>query len=360
MNSVDCLVLFSGGLDSLLTAKLLQKQGHTPLCLHFHSPFFGTPEKVAYWKDTHQLEIVPIDASLEFTSMLAASPAHGSGKALNPCIDCKITLLRLAKARMAETGAKFIATGEVIGQRPMSQRRDSMNIIAKESGCSDVLLRPLCAKYVASPSLEICNLVSLDELPAISGRGRKPQLELAHDLGIADIPAPGGGCLLTEIETCRRYWVLLQRYKKQPSQTIASLVEDFQLANLGRMYANLAENLSFWLSIGRNRSDNEKILNAKRENDIVLRLPFPGPVALCRDGKNWPAEKLCEAAAILLSCSSRAGTEEITVETDFGQLPNISCRADRSPGRWGLPEWTAIRETLRTLRREQGKSRHIA
>lgn len=355
-NKYDCIVLFSGGLDSLLTAKLLQEQGFSPLCLHFYSPFFGKPDKITHWQEVYNLDIRGVDASLEFTRMLINSPAHGTGKTLNPCIDCKIELLKLAKALMPESGARFIATGEVIGQRPMSQRSDSMRIIARESGCKDILLRPLCARHLPANDASAA-LPDIDRLPSISGRGRNVQLDLAHKMGISEIPSPAGGCRLTEIENGRRYWVLLQRFKKGlGSRTAASLVDEFRLANHGRLYGNRSSDFAYLLSIGRNKQDNEKIRNAKREGDIILRLPFPGPLGLCWQGEAWPEEKLREAAAILASCSTRAGADAVEVGLESRTGVSLRARANRFEGAWDLPEWAMIREELRTLRRlKQGE-----
>ncbi|MBD5641814.1 MAG: tRNA(5-methylaminomethyl-2-thiouridylate) methyltransferase [Desulfovibrio sp.] len=351
-NTPDCLVLFSGGLDSILAARLLQEQGLHPLCLHFFSPFFGSPGKIRHWEAVHGLKIRAIDASRDFITMLVNSPPHGTGKTLNPCIDCKIVLLRAAREIMAATGAKFIATGEVSGQRPMSQRPDAMNIIARESGCQNELLRPLCARHCPPAPGCVSALVNLEKLPSISGRGRNAQLQLAKELEIEEIPTPAGGCRLTEIENSRRYWVILKRHQNNAgSRTVAELAKDFSLANLGRMFADHRDGFRHWVCIGRNRQDNQKIMAAKMDSDAILRLPFPGPLALCREGKSWPQEKLREAAEILASCTTRHGGSAVDIREGEGMTMRVC--ADRHAQTWGLPEWRDIREELRALRRQK-------
>lgn len=352
-NNPDCLVLFSGGLDSLLVAKLMQKQGLNPLCLHFFSPFFGSPNEIRHWEEIHDLKIKPVDASHEFVTMLVNSPPHGSGKTLNPCIDCKIILLRLAHEIMLSTGARFIATGEVVGQRPMSQRPDAMHVIAKESGCQDKLLRPLCIKNCPpAAGGEISRMINFDELPSISGRGRNIQLQLAKDLGLSEIPTPAGGCRLTEIENSRRYWMVLERYRnKIGSQSISGLVQDFYLANLGRMFLDIDDGYRHWLCVGRNRSDNQKILTARNDCDTLLRLPFPGPLALCRYGTTWSDAKMREAAEILASYSTKAGSAPVEVREDGGLGRSFRALANKHEDAWGLPEWQTIRDELRASRR---------
>ena len=132
-DSPQIIVLFSGGLDSLLTAKLLERQGLAVRCLHFYSPFFGGEAVAARWRKTYDLDIVTQDVGPQFAAMLRQRPEHGFGKVLNPCVDCKILLLREARKYMESVGAKALASGEVLGQRPMSQRRDTLNVIMRDA-----------------------------------------------------------------------------------------------------------------------------------------------------------------------------------------------------------------------------------
>lgn len=268
----DGLGLFSGGLDGLLAIKLLEEQGLKIKPLHFFSPFFGFPAKRGHWKKVYGLDVTMIDVGQDFVNMLATGPTYGVGKVINPCVDCKILLLTKAKALLDKYGAKFIATGEVVGQRPMSQRRDTLNVISRDAHVRDVLLRPLCAKSLPPTPAEESGLVDRSRLGDFFGRGRKAQFELAAKYGITDLPSPAGGCLLTEKENARRYWPLFY-FLRQPQ------VSYFYLANVGRQYwFNNA-----WLSLGRNRQDNESLLSFFQEGDLCLSLrDFPGPLGLLR------------------------------------------------------------------------------
>jgi len=141
MKTYDALAMFSGGLDSILAARTVAAQGFSTLCLHFVSPFFGKPDRVGFWRREYGIDVTVIDVGQEFVDLMAAFPPHGFGKVLNPCVDCKILMLTRAKAMMAGCGARFLVTGEVKGQRPMSQRRDALDVISRDAGVRDLLER---------------------------------------------------------------------------------------------------------------------------------------------------------------------------------------------------------------------------
>lgn len=351
----DALALFSGGLDSLLAARLLQAQGLSVLCLHFYTPFFGDPDRVERWRKIYGLKIRAIDATEPFIAMLAGWPPHGTGTHLNPCIDCKIILLRLAEAELAGTGAAFLATGEVLGQRPMSQRRDALNIIDRDSGARNLLLRPLSAQLLPETPMESSGLVDRARLKAISGRGRNGQLELAREMGISEIPAPAGGCRLTETENVRRYWPLLKSHWQRP-RSMETLAGDFRLANCGRVLFH--ESLAAWLCIGRNEGSNARIHKEARPGDILLNLPFAGPHALLR-GASANQERIREAAEILASYSGKAARQEnarVYVDDGSGRQ-ELTARPARHEQLWRLPEWTEVRAELRECRRRHEEKR---
>lgn len=345
MSTPDVLVLFSGGLDSLLAATLLQRQGLAVRCLHFYSPFFGKPAKRAHWQEIYHLEIEAIDASVPFTKALL-NPSHGTGKNLNPCIDCKIVLLNLARELLPQTGARFLATGEVLGQRPMSQRTESLNIIKKASNSADILLRPLSARLLPPTPMEESGFVNREKLLAISGRGRNEQLALARTMGITEVPAPGGGCRLTERENSRRYWALLNRYKEEDSGNLEALIADFWLANIGRMLMHRES--GNWVAIGRNRADNEKIRNRLQPADLLLALPFPGPVLLARNGRSWPDALLASAASLLASYSPEAVATGSSLKVLAGRRHFLVSPA-RQAEVWGLPEFEEVRSAVRKM-----------
>lgn len=351
-SAYDVLNLFSGGLDSILAAKVLAEQGLRVLNLHYYSPFFGNQAEVGHWRKVYDLDIQAVDASLPFVAMLAAWPQHGIGKTLNPCVDCKIVLLRLAGEFLGESGAGFVSTGEVVGQRPMSQRRDTLDIIGRESGLKGRLLRPLCARHLPETGMELAGLVERERLLDFCGRGRLGQLALAEQFGIADIPGPGGGCRLTERENARRYWALLARFWANGG-TVAELAADFHLANLGRMLINKMCGWH-WLAVGRNKKDNEKLLAAKRSGDLILKLAFPGPMALARDAAAWPTARVGEACDILAAYAPQARLRgpgaTIYIHDENGQTER-QAQAARHETEWFLPSWEAAHEEIKAMRK---------
>lgn len=339
----DAVVLFSGGLDSLLAAKMLEAQNLDVLCIHFVSPFFGNNEKILWWQNNYGLNIEPVDIGDDFCQMLVDGPEFGFGKHLNPCMDCKILQLNSAKKIMEERCVQFVATGEVAGQRPMSQRKDALNLILKKTGLKDILLRPLSAKLLEPTYPEKAGIVKREMLENISGRGRQRQFELARQFGIKDMPLPGGGCLLTEAESCRRYWHILKRHEGSSSD----LKKDFYLGRIGRQY--FKEN--YWLCVGRNAEDNEKLKAFFELNDICLELSdFPGPFALAKNGITWPEDIVKEACSITLSRASKAlkmnGEIAINIRSLSGNY-KISAYPFDFAESWMPKTWDEIRKQMK-------------
>lgn len=306
----DGIGLFSGGLDGLLAIKVLEEQGLKMKALHFYSPFFGHPRKRSYWKRIYGMDVDMIDIGQDFVDMLAKGPVHGVGKTINPCVDCKILLFARARQLMSKYGAKFLASGEVIGQRPMSQRRDTLNIISRDANIRDVLLRPLSAKCLNPTPVEESGLVDREQLLGIWGRGRKEQFALAKKYGIEQIPTPAGGCLLTEKENARRFWPIF-KYLEAPGQ------EHFHLSNVGRQFWSD----TYWLSVGRHERDNQRLQELAKPGDVLFHLTnFPGPLALGRNLQTndslalWSERLLREAAILLASFSPKATATEEEVE----------------------------------------------
>jgi hypothetical protein len=276
----DALALFSGGLDSILAMKTVLSQGLRVLGLHFCSPFFGHPEKIARWQEVYDLEIQPVNIHQQFIAMLRSGPQHGFGKVLNPCVDCKILMLSTARAMLAQYGARFLISGEVLAQRPMSQRRDALNLISNQAQVQDLLLRPLSARHLSPTLMEIEGLVDRSRLHGFAGRGRKDQLRLAGAFGLKEIPTPAGGCLLAEKESAKRFWPVLTCLSDPDAQ-------DFALSNVGRQYWHGAH----WLVVGRNRCDNETLKGLAQPGDLLFKaVDVQGPLALGRQkpGADWP------------------------------------------------------------------------
>jgi len=312
MKKYDALAMFSGGLDSILAAKTVAEQGLSVLGLHFVSPFFGHPDKIAEWSELYELDIEPVDVGPEYVSMMLAGPAHGVGKGLNPCIECKILMLARCRVLMKEYGAKFIVTGEVKGQRPMSQRRDALDVISRDAGVRDVLLRPLCAKNMKPTPMEESGLVDRERLHNFGGRTRKPQMALARSMGLKKIPQPAGGCKLTEYESAKRYVSIFQHAKPPRA-------EDFHLANVGRQFWAGPR----WLAMGKDKDSNEALARLAEPADFVMDVAgFPSPLGLIRPlpGAEWSRAELEDAAALLASYSPKAVASggEVGVEVTRG------------------------------------------
>ena len=349
--SFDALSLFSGGLDSILATMLLQSHGHRVLGLHFVSPFFGKPEKKDFWESEYGIPVEVIDVGQEFVDLMAAFPPHGFGKVLNPCVDCKILMLRRAKELLPAYGAKFIISGEVLGQRPMSQRADTLNIIRNDADVSDVLLRPLSAGVLQPTPMEESGLVDRSKLPSLVGRGRKGQYDLARTLGVTTIPTQAGGCRLGERESARRYWPILRAFPRP-------LAHYFDLANVGRQ---LWRDGGHWLAMGREHKDNEKLLKLVRPEHYVFVLKnFPGPHAVgCPvPGRDWPEDILAEAAACLASYSPKArrseGEAEVAV-TRFGQERIIPVRPHAQHGFSDNATWPETRAQQKEWEKTLGR-----
>ena len=216
------LAMVSGGLDSILAAKLIKDQGIEVIGVCFKSHFFDEQNAI---KMTEQIGIPlkVVDFSEEHFSMVK-HPKHGYGKNMNPCIDCHSLMLNYTGKLLEDLNADFIITGEVLNQRPMSQTRSSLDIVKKESGFSDKILRPLCAKNLPPTEMEVKGLVDREKLLDISGRSRKIQMELADKWGIKDYPSPAGGCKLTEPNYSKRLRELLN-HNDNPSNRELELLK---------------------------------------------------------------------------------------------------------------------------------------
>jgi len=263
------LVLISGGLDSALAAKLIQNQGIELIGLYFGIPFFaGKKEALSHLG----IEIKYIDIKEKFLEVIK-SPRYGFGSNMNPCIDCKILMLREAKGLMPEFGANFIVTGEVLGQRPMSQNKPALELIEKRAGLEGLLLRPLSAKLLAQTIPEKQGWVRREGLFSFSGRTRKPQIALAKELKIMEYPNPAGGCLLTDPAFARRLKELMAHQELN--------MDNIELLKFGRHF-RIAANTK--LVVGRDEKENEEVVNKALEGDYLF---FPtdelaGPTSLGR------------------------------------------------------------------------------
>ena len=315
------VALLSGGLDSRLAIKVIQEQGIEVEALYFITLFSpctsGASRKTEAMDAAEQLgvSLKTVNTSREMLEIIK-NPKHGYGKNMNPCIDCRINMLREAAKYMRESGADFIVTGEVLGQRPMSQRRDAMRIIDREAGTEGLVLRPLSAKLLEPTVPEKMGLVDREKLPEISGRSRKPQMQLAETLGIRDYPSPAGGCLLTQSGFARKMRDLIEHGDPD--------LNDVHLLKTGRHF-RLDEKT--WVVIGKDHADNRKIATFARKGDTIIEtVDVPGPTTLVRgpiraacSGGGASDEKIEIAARLTARYSQGRRNETVTVALyDYG------------------------------------------
>ncbi len=278
--SVKAIALLSGGLDSTLAVKMMLDQGIEVVALNFMTPFCNCTAKTSSCKH-EALRVarefgIPIRVrykGMEYLKIVE-NPKHGYGRGLNPCIDCRIFMHREARELMEEEGARFLVTGEVLGQRPMSQRRPILKLIERESGTEGLVLRPLSAHHFEPTIPEKEGWVDREKLLAIRGRSRKEQIRLAADLGVTDYPCPAGGCLLTDPDFAAK---LKDLFEHKPDYDLA----DVRLLRTGRHF-RIRPGLK--VVVGRNQGENEGLERGARDEDVLVRGDdFKGPYALLRE-----------------------------------------------------------------------------
>ncbi|MDD4938989.1 MAG: tRNA 4-thiouridine(8) synthase ThiI [Candidatus Omnitrophica bacterium] len=275
---MKAITLISGGLDSTLATRIIQEIGLELIALNTISPFClcnrrsskGCLHGANSAAKQLGLKLISVDVTNDFLEIVK-NPKHGYGSNMNPCIDCRILLFKKAKELMASEGASFVITGEVLGQRPMSQKLNTMRLIEKESGLEGLVLRPLSARVLEETIPEKRGWLSREKLLAINGRGRREQMDLAAKLGINDYPCPSGGCLLTDPEFSKR----LKDLMKYGGFNL----ENIQLLKIGRHF-RLDEKTK--LIVGRNEKENEILLSFAKEYDHLF-MPgdnLAGPTSL--------------------------------------------------------------------------------
>jgi tRNA U34 2-thiouridine synthase MnmA/TrmU len=269
------VALISGGLDSILAAKIVMEQGFGIIGLYCTSPFSKSYERE---QETHAarvskaigIDLRIFDMGQEYIE-LVRNPVHGYGKNVNPCIDCKIFMLKKAKAMMEELNSPFVVTGEVLGQRPMSQRRDTFHVIERDADMRGMVLRPLSAKLLPPTQGELNGTIDREKLLSISGRSRNVQFRLAERYGISGFSPPAGGCLLTDKNFSAKLRDLFE-------DNIAVNPEDIRLLTVGRHYRFDA---GVKIVVGRNNNENNVLMSiAPHGYHLFMPQGFPGPVAL--------------------------------------------------------------------------------
>jgi len=308
----------SGGLDSSLAVRMIHDMGIEILGVHFTGPFCqcnrGKGGCISYAMQQAEslgIEFRTLPLGRDYIDIVI-DPRHGYGSGVNPCMDCRILMFRRARELMVETAASFVVTGEVLGQRPMSQLKHKLAIIEKESDLQGLIVRPLCGRHMPETLPEKEGIIDREKMLAISGRSRREQIDLAATLDVGDYPCPAGGCLLTDKPFARRIRDAIAHEELR--------LESIALLKTGRHFRLPGGSK---LVVGRDQQENEKIERLAGEGDTIL-MPdtVTGPSALLR-GDNLSAEDIDLAASVVASyCNGQgattillAGTEKaITVE----------------------------------------------
>jgi tRNA U34 2-thiouridine synthase MnmA/TrmU len=302
------IALLSGGLDSLLAILLMRKQNidvtAVTFLMHFGCDMSDTSSCTS--------DASSVAARFGFTvkmchladkfTEIVKNPKFGHGKNMNPCLDCRILMLKEAKVLMEMTGADFIVTGEVLGQRPMSQRMDTFPKIDRESGLEGLVLRPLTAQHLSPTKPEVDGLVDRDQLMGIVGRGRKEQIALAAELGLTEYPAPAGGCLLTEPNFSHRLKELLAH---EPDPSLKSL----HLLRVGRHFRLKGGQK---IIVGRDEGENDRLESLADSGDLMLVVTdAPSPLTLVSASAS--KEEITFAAAACARYSDEKKKPEVTL-----------------------------------------------
>ncbi len=310
------IALLSGGLDSILAVKIAQKQNIHVTGMTFVTPFFNASKAKAA-ADQINTPLIIKDITAEHLQMLKA-PRYGYGKNMNPCIDCHTLMLAIAGRKMEETGADFLLTGEVLGQRPMSQTKQSLYVVAKNSGYADYILRPLSAQLLEPIKAEREGKIDRLQLLGISGRGRKDQMRLADEFGIRHYPPPAGGCLLTDPIFSRRLRELMERGEDLQ-------IRDYELLKYGRHFR---ADCGAKIIVGRNSADNDALERLTIDGDLVLNIDcHPGPYVLVPYGDE--SAKAFAAALCVRYSDAPKGVEADVICRHQGETTTLRSSAAR-------------------------------
>jgi len=310
---VKAISLLSGGLDSILATKLILDQGIEVEAVNFKTVFCNcTPKNGSCMvsktaAETLGIKLKVFEVSREYFEVIK-NPKHGYGKNINPCIDCRIFMFKKAKEYMEASGASFVITGEVLGERPMSQRKNAIGLIERESGLEGLIVRPLSARLFSPSIPEKEGLVDREKFLSIEGRCRKPQINLAKDLSINDYPCPSGGCLLTYEGFANKMRDLI---KYKPNFTI----NDVELLKTARYFRLGPKAMLF---VGRDQQQNIHLDALAKENDIRLQINnAAGPVGIGRG--EFTKELIDQSASIVARYSDHNGNR---VSIGHNKLPD--------------------------------------
>lgn len=314
------VALLSGGLDSQLAVRMMQEQGFDVSAVAIKTPFCdfdcgrGCGFEIRERADDLGVDLKTVYLGDEYIEMLK-HPKHGRGAGFNPCIDCRAMMFEAAKKRMEEIGAEFVISGEVLGQRPMSQHGPALRTIEKESGMEGKIVRPLSAALLPPTDPERDGLIRRKDMGMIRGRTRRNQLRMAGEYGIEDPPNAGGGCLLTDPHFGAKTRDLFEHVE-------TPTINDIDLLKVGRHFRLDGDTK---LVVGRNKDENEMISALALPGDVLLEArDHVGPVSMLR-GKT-AAEHVDLAASVTLRYSDAPGGQDCAVSARGGFAGEVSAR----------------------------------
>jgi len=311
---MKAVALFSGGLDSTLAMKLIIDQGIDVIALNINTGFGSTKDRLEHMQNMcaqvgAELKIVDIES--EFLQDVLFDPKHGYGKNFNPCIDCHAKMFAVAKRVMEAEGASFLISGEVLGQRPMSQNKDALQTVLDESNCDGLLLRPLSAKALAPTIAETEGWVDREKLEGITGRSRDRQLELVKEIGLEDFESPGGGCLLTDENFAKKMFDFIKYDLFE--------VKDIPVMKFGR-HLRLPDGAK--LVVGRNKDENAHLQNIDNDKYYHIKtIALPGPHSLLSKSATEADKEL--AARIILTYCKTQENKTYTLSFDDEELKAV-------------------------------------
>lgn len=319
------IALMSGGLDSNVAVRIIHDMGIEIIGVHFTGPFClcdrGNRGCMSFAKSCAQtlnIELRMIGLGQEYIEIVAA-PRFGYGSGMNPCVDCRVLMFSKTKLLMEAEGASFVVTGEVLGQRPMSQMFRKLQLIERESGLEGLIVRPLSAKHLPPTIPELEGWIDRNKLAAIKGRQRREQMELARFLKIGDYPCPSGGCLLTDKNFARRI--------KDSLQHGALELKDIPALRIGRHFRLPGGGK---LVVGRNQEENQRLETLARDKDmLIVPESIQGPTALLQS-PNVSPEDLSLAMAITAGYCDGEGTVDMICKKDSLVDKHTSARASRN------------------------------
>ncbi len=319
---MTALSLFSGGLDSMIAIKIMRDMGINVVALNINIGFGGRKDVSEIMSTRAELagaSFRSVDVREDYIQKILFNPIHGYGKNFNPCIDCHGYMFRIAKEMMSEYSASFIFTGEVLGQRPMSQRSDALKMVSKLANDNDekLIVRPLSAKLMEITTPEINGWIDREKLLDISGRSRDRQIALAKQYGWEDYESPGGGCLLTDIN----YSARIREHIAHDEFTVI----DADLLKFGRHFRlpNGAK-----LIVGREEGDNESLKAVNSDKFTPIVIPLVGPFVLLSNNASQSDKELAAKIIITYSRNIKGETYELTINDEVYKASSFDSKSD--------------------------------